>query len=310
MTTATSFTVTGQRAQQMRVLPGDVLRRLSSPSDAAGFVQTAAHLALLVVGGWLVLATRGTWFVVPALVLQGIFVNALFGAMHESVHYGSFKTRRLADILAFISGAAILNNAAFYRAYHMAHHRYTQDPARDPELITATPPHSWRTYLLRLSALPFLALRARDLACFPMGIRGDVTYIEDAAWREIEHWGQLLIVFYGFLIAASCVFTTDMVLWVWFLPLLCGLPFLRAYLVCEHTLCPNSDDGFANTRTTRSNALVRFLMWNLPYHAEHHLFPSIAFHNLPEAHRLMRPHLKVLAPGYISVHREIIKSFA
>ena len=43
--------------------------------------------------------------------LQGIFVNALFGAMHESVHYGSFKTRRAADLLAFFSGAAILNNA-------------------------------------------------------------------------------------------------------------------------------------------------------------------------------------------------------
>ena len=99
-------------------------------------------------------------------------------------------------------------------------------------------------------------------------------------------------------------------LWVWFLPLLCGLPFLRAYLVCEHTLCPNSDDGFANTRTTTSNALVRLLMWNLPYHAEHHLFPSIAFHNLPEAHKFLRPHLKHVAPGYIAVHRELIKSFA
>ena len=35
--------------------------------------------------------------------------------------------------------------------------------------------------------------------------------------------------------------------------------------------------------------LVRFLAWNMPYHAEHHLFPNIAFHNLPEAHRHLRP---------------------
>ena len=74
----------------------------------------------------------GTWWVVPALLLQGILVNALFGAMHESVHYGSFKTRRIADLLAFFSGAAILNNAGFYRHYHMAHHRYTQDPRAIP----------------------------------------------------------------------------------------------------------------------------------------------------------------------------------
>ncbi len=77
----------------------------------------------------------------PALLLQGIFINALFGAMHESVHYGSFKTRWMADVLAFFSGAAILNNAGFYRHYHLAHHRYTQDPERDPELITVGHAH-------------------------------------------------------------------------------------------------------------------------------------------------------------------------
>ena len=49
-------------------------------------------------------------------------------------------------------------------------------------------------------------------------------------------------------------------------------------------------------------------MWNLPYHAEHHLFPNIAFHNLPEAHRHLRPHLKYVAKGYIQVQGEIVRS--
>ena len=294
----------------MRVVPADVLKRLYARSDWAGAKQTVAHVALLVLGGWAILLTRDSWWVVIPLLAQAVFINALFGAMHESVHYGSFKTRWMADVLAFFSGAAILNNAGFYRHYHMAHHRYTQDPARDPELITVSPPATWGAYFLRLSSLPFLFLRVRDLLLFPFGFRGDVSYIDESAWPEIRRWGQLQLAFYALLIAGSIAFHTDVVLWVWFLPLLCGLPFLRAYLVCEHTLCPNSDDGFANTRTTTSNALVRLLMWNLPYHAEHHLFPSIAFHNLPEAHKFLRPHLKHVAPGYIAVHRELIKSFA
>ena len=147
----------------MRAIPGDVLRRMYVASNWEGFKQTAIHLAFLVAGGWLVLATRGTWWVVPALFVQGIFVNALFGAMHESVHYGSFRSRRAADVLAFFAGAAILNNAGFYRHYHTAHHRYTQDPARDPELITVQPPKTWSAYLLRLTSIPFLILRLRDL---------------------------------------------------------------------------------------------------------------------------------------------------
>jgi fatty acid desaturase len=303
----------------MRVVPAEVLRRLYGKSDAKGFMQAGAHLALLVLGGWLILETRGTWWVVPALLVQAVFVNTLFGAMHESVHYGSFKTRWMADVLAFFSGAAILNNAGFYRHYHYAHHRYTQDPARDPELITSGTPRTWGNYLLRISSLPFLAIRARDIFVFPFGgligggligeCKGDVDYIEPAAWPEVRRWGRWLLVLYATLIAGSTLLQTTVVLWVWFIPLLIGLPLLRPYLVCEHTLCPNSDDGFANTRTTLSNPLVRLLMWNLPYHAEHHLFPSIAFHHLPEAHRHLRPHLKFVAKSYTGVHREIIASF-
>lgn len=305
-----AYVVTGERARQMRVVPAAVLKRLYARSDWAGLKQTAAHLALLVAGGWLVLETRGTWWVLPALLLQGILVNALFGAMHESVHYGSFKTRRFADLLAFFSGAAILNNAGFYRHYHMAHHRYTQDPLRDPELVTSGTPRTWGAYLYRVSAIPFFILRTRDILLFPFGFRGDVTYIHENAWPEARRWGRWLLAFYAVLLAGSLLLRTDVLLWVWLIPLAVGAPLLRLYLLCEHTLCPNSDDGFANTRTTLCNPLLRFIMWNLPYHAEHHLLPNIAFHHLPEAHQHLRPHLKHVATSYIQVNREIVRSFA
>lgn len=304
------YVITGERARQMRVVPAAVLKRLYMRSNKAGAIQTLAHLYLLVAGAVLIFETMGSWWVVPALVLQAVFINSLFGAMHESVHYGSFRTRWIADVLAFFSGAAILNNAGFYRHYHLAHHRYTQDPDRDPELITSDTPRTWGAYLLRVSSLPFLALRLRDIFLFPFGFRGDVDYIHPSAWPEVRRWGRLLLAFYAALLVVSLALQTTFLLWVWVIPLLIGLPLLRLYLVCEHTLCPNSDDGFSNTRTTISNPIVRFLMWNLPYHAEHHLFPNIAFYRLPEAHRYLRPHLKFVAKGYVQVNREIIKSFA
>lgn len=158
-----AYIVTGQRARQLRVVPTALLKRLSAKSDLQGLIQTAAHLALLVAGGWLVLASVGTWWVVPALLLQGIFINALFGALHESVHYGSFRTRWMADLLGFFSGAAILNNAAYYRYFHYAHHRYTQDPERDPELLAATVPRTWSQYLLRISAIPFVVIDRKSV---------------------------------------------------------------------------------------------------------------------------------------------------
>jgi fatty acid desaturase len=49
-------------------------------------------------------------------------------------------------------------------------------------------------------------------------------------------------------------------------------------------------------------------MWNMPYHAEHHLFPSIPFHQLPAVHLKIRDRLKHVAPGYIATNRAILRS--
>jgi fatty acid desaturase len=107
------------------------------------------------------------------------------------------------------------------------------------------------------------------------------------------------------LVSVSIAFRSAAVIWYWLLPLALGLPFLRLYLLSEHTGCSEDDDGLTNTRTTISVWPIRFLMWNLPYHAEHHLYPSLPFHRLPAAHRALRAHLRVLASGYIAVQRSL-----
>ena len=64
--------------------------------------------------------------------------------------------------------------------------------------------------------------------------------------------------------------------------------------------------ALSNTRTTLTIWPVRLLMWNLPYHAEHHLYPSIPFHALPTAHAQVRDQLGFVADGYLSVHRALL----
>jgi fatty acid desaturase len=64
-----------------------------------------------------------------------------------------------------------------------------------------------------------------------------------------------------------------------------------------------------NTRTTYTNVFMRALAWNMPYHAEHHAYPAVPFHRLPEVNRAIAPRLKTTAPGYIAVQRQILRSF-
>jgi fatty acid desaturase len=61
-----------------------------------------------------------------------------------------------------------------------------------------------------------------------------------------------------------------------------------------------------NSRTTRSLAPLRRLAWNMPYHAEHHAYPALPFHALPAVHQVLRSSIRVQAPGYVAVQREIL----
>ena len=97
-------------------------------------------------------------------------------------------------------------------------------------------------------------------------------------------------------------------MWLWVLPVLIGQPFLRAYLLAEHTLCPHVANMLENTRTTFTTAAVRFIAWNMPFHAEHHAYPAVPFHQLPRFHGLIAAHLRQTERGYIRFHRRFADS--
>jgi fatty acid desaturase len=63
-----------------------------------------------------------------------------------------------------------------------------------------------------------------------------------------------------------------------------------------------------NTRTTLTNRVVRFIAWNMPYHVEHHAYPSVPFHKLPEFHQHTQAHIKHLDEGYARFNRDFARS--
>jgi fatty acid desaturase len=97
------------------------------------------------------------------------------------------------------------------------------------------------------------------------------------------------------------------VLIYWIVPALLGQPFLRLFLLAEHTGCAFDDDTFANTRTTCTNAAVRLLAWRMPYHAEHHGFPSVPFHALASVNALLPAQGRVISSGYLALHRALLR---
>jgi fatty acid desaturase len=73
---------------------------------------------------------------VTAITLIGALQHRLAGLGHEASHYSFMKHRFLNDLIPdLLCMYPILTTVHFYRVFHMAHHQYTNDPARDPDLL-------------------------------------------------------------------------------------------------------------------------------------------------------------------------------
>jgi fatty acid desaturase len=287
-------------------LTPETIRRLSRRSNARGAAQLGAHAALLGATGACVWAARGSYWMAPAIIAHGVVLTFLFCALHETVHRTAFASRRTNDVVAWICGALLLLPRDYFRLFHFAHHRDTQDPARDPELLQPHPA-TLRSYLWRATGLPNWWRRVA--VTLHHALRGHVpeAFVPAARRDSIVREARVLWGCYAAVLALSLMLGRAEALVYWILPALCGQPLLRLYLLSEHAGCAQNEDMFANTRTTYTNAVVRFLAWQMPFHVEHHAFPAIPFHALAQVNAQVRDRIRVSAPGYLAVHLGLIR---
>lgn len=276
--------------------------RLTAKSDVAGLVQLGVHWGAIVVIGSLIAAKVPFW---PLLMLpQGILIVFLFTLLHETVHRTAFETQWLNDAVARVCSLALALPADWFRYFHFAHHRFTQDPENDPELASPKP-ETLRQYLVHVSGIPVWWSHLKTLYSNATGGPLD-SYVPPKGRPKVRAEARAMIVFYVVVLALALWFKATTLLYVWIIPALLGQPFLRLYLLAEHGRCPFVANMLENTRTTLTNWVVRKLAWNMPFHAEHHAYPGVPFHQLPEFHALIERHLKVVEPGYVSFHEKYI----
>ena len=270
-------------------------RELARRSDRAGAVQLAGHAAAV--------AFTGTWIALrwpfwpAAMLVHGTLLVFLFTAMHECAHRTAFAARRANDAATAACGAVLGLSAEWFRHFHFAHHRHVQEPDRDPELATPRP-RTRLEYLVHVSGWPTWRAAIAGLLRNGFG-RGRDPYVPARAQDRVRFECRALLALYASVAALSAATGSTAALTLWVVPMLLGQPLLRLYLLAEHGRCPFVADRLVNTRTTFTNALLRKLAWNMPYHAEHHAFPAVPFHRLPELHAIARDHLGTTSAGYV-----------
>lgn len=272
---------------------------LLEKSDAAGLRHLVVHWGLILLCGGLIAAGVPGW---PLLLIpQGVLLVFLFTLQHECVHKTPFATERMNEWIMRICAVLIILPPAHFRYFHLAHHRHTNDPDNDPELQGAGP-DTWPGFLLKITGIPVWRFHLTLVARNAFGLC-NALYVPAARLPDVQREAVVMLGIYAFALAALFA-GQAWIFWCWFLPVVLGQPFLRFYLMAEHGRCPQVANMLQNSRATFTNRIVRFLAWNMPYHAEHHAFPTVPFHNLPALHRIAAQHITNTSDGYLAYHRE------
>jgi len=281
------------------------LRALNEKSDLMGWLQLSSHLAAIGLAGWAHWAAMGTgWVWVTGFVL-GVLINFLYAGQHELSHATVFATRRLNEIWGRIIGFVLLFPRDFDQIMHFAHHQWTQDWERDGELVRE--PYTLTTYLLWLSGITYWRNRVVGMVRRARGIIIE-PYIRAEEEAKVIFESRVHLALYGAILLVSLILGSWAALTFWVLPMLLTKPIHQLQNTIEHLGLSHEDNILENTRSTRTNAVMRWLCWQMPYHTAHHIFPSVPFWKLHKLNAQIEDSAgEVWRMGWLEFQFEVIR---
>lgn len=261
------------------------------------WVRIALLVGLVAIG---VIAARSDHLGVrlAGVIPLAIVFATLFSAVHESSHGSLFRTRAANDAFGLLCGAVALVPYAGYRVFHLDHHARTH-VEDDTEPVTII--HSVLEWVA-VVAVSMFWMRGLVIATLPRALRS-----RNRRTRVLAGLSIGLTACSSIAVVALAIRMPQMFVWAWLLPFLAAAIVGSLFTIPEHYGCAYGPaSAFVTTRSVRSNALGRFIMWNGNYHTEHHLLASVPSSRLPEFHRLVAPELGHYEPSYLRYHVKLL----
>lgn len=215
-------------------------------------------------------AVAGLWPL--ALVALFLLFAAVISATHDLVHGTLGLTRRGTNWALFVVGELLLVSGHAYRETHQQHHRVFPGPD-DPEGQAArwTPLQAFLRGPLHTPRIwwwAFRRARRRDRRAWLLA-EAAVPPAALAAGAALLPWTPAVLVYVALVIAGGWLYPIVTVL----------LPHWRF-----------GETSLTQARTLRGR-LVPALLLEQTYHLEHHLYPGVPSHKLPELARRLDPYL-------------------
>lgn len=290
-------------------IPRKRLKELMQRSDGPALRDTAIWFLSLAASAAGAVWFWGSWACVPFFLVYGVLYGSASNARwHEAGHGTAFKTRWMNEALYQVASFMTLFEPHVWRWSHARHHTDTIVVGRDPEIVEPRPPHLGKM-LLNLTQIPHTLNTLGSLWRHAQGrmSAAQQTFIPESEWPKVTFTARIWLMIF------AATLLTALVLGSWLPVLLIGTPLLYggwlSYLfgVSQHVgLAEDNLDHRANCRTIYMNPVLRFLYLNMNYHLEHHMYPMVPYHALPQLHEELRGDCPPPYPSLFAAYCEII----
>ena len=295
------------------------LRALSQRSDWPGIRHVIIYFSALFISGYLAYVTWGTWWTVLWFLVYGNIFGFSNGIWHETNHGTFFKSPRLNKIFWHISSYMTAFEPIRWKWSHYHHHSYTlhmQTPNPIDVEVVVTRPADVVGFFLRF--LPFGSLVQsykgfqylhKEILLHALGRKTDslMKIVPAEEWPNVRRWSQIHVAIWLAAIVASILTASWLPVLYIVLPNFYGNTLPNACGLTQHAgLAEDDYDHRNSTPTVILGPILSFLYCRMEYHIEHHVFPMVPSHNLPQLHQAIKDQLPEPAISIVGAHRDIV----
>lgn len=289
-------------------IPRKEMKALMQRSDQPAIRDTIILFASLALFAAIGIALWPSWASAPFWLAYGVlYCSAMDSRWHECGHGTAFKTPWMNNVLYQIASFCMVRNPVEWRWSHARHHTDTIIVGRDPEIVAMRPPALLRIFLNFFGVLDAWTGWKRMLLNAAGRIdSAEATFIPEQEQSKVIRVARIWVLIYAATLGLALAMHSILPLMVIGLPRLYGAWHHVLTGLMQHAgLAEDVLDHRLNSRTVHINRVSRFIYWNMNYHVEHHMFPMVPYHRLPELHEKIRHDLPAPNTSMLDAYREI-----
>ena len=300
-------------------IDGKVLRELSQRSDLPGWRHIVIFFGSLLALGMLCINSWGSLWFIPIYIAYCTLWGGADAIWHECGHRTAFKSIKLNNIFYYIGGFMNGFEPVRFRCSHALHHNFTAsvDP-HDFEVdgsIFWSPKNLLNFLIIFVPGMGLLNLHKsiqREIIEHAFGVNTRVMKecIPDNKREQCIKVSRIFVSIWVSIILVSIFLGSFLPIFLLLIPKFFATLNIIWGITQHMGLREDVKDHRHSTRSIRLNPILSFIYWNMEYHIEHHLFPSVPSYNLPKLHKEIKdqlPEPQTLLQAYKEIIPAVIR---